>query len=165
MSDESTVPNLGERDRIAPEIGELPPLSDPGKDERAASGVPVVPVFDGYRALAILGIVFFHVLINSGVVQRAGGSFGGQLIWATGPELVDILFIVSGFVVFLPTVAQRRALRQRLRVRDPPRRPALPRLLALPRRDAAGDGDQPGFRGRVPGTSPATSPGSRPSSR
>jgi peptidoglycan/LPS O-acetylase OafA/YrhL len=107
MSDESTVPNLGERDRIAPEIGEFPPLSDPGKDERAASGVPVVPVFDGYRALAILGIVLFHLLINSGIVQRAGGSFGGQLIWATGPELVDILFIVSGFVVFLPTVAQR----------------------------------------------------------
>lgn len=106
MSDESTVPNLGERDRSAPEIGELPPLSDPGKDERAASGVPVVPVFDGYRALAILGIVIFHVLISSGVVQREGGSFGGQLIWATGPELVDILFIVSGFVVFLPTVAQ-----------------------------------------------------------
>ena len=93
MSDESTLPN--------------PPLSDPGKDERAASGVPVVPVFDGYRALAILGIVLFHILINSGVVQRAGGSLGGQLIWATGPELVDILFIVSGFVVFLPTVAQR----------------------------------------------------------
>src|SRR5262249_42674985 len=46
-------------------------------------------------------------LINSGVVEHAGGSFGGQLIWATGPELVDILFIVSGFVVFLPTVAQQ----------------------------------------------------------
>ena len=63
-------------------------------------------MFDGYRAFAILGIVLFHVLINSGVVQRAGGSFGGQLIWAGGPQLVDILFIVSGFVVYLPTVAQ-----------------------------------------------------------
>src|SRR3954453_7448865 len=40
------------------------PFSDPGKDERAAEGVPVVPAFDGYRAFAILGIVLFHVLIN-----------------------------------------------------------------------------------------------------
>lgn len=101
------MPDLGESQRPkAHEHVELPPLSDPGKDERAARGVPVVPVFDGYRAFAILGIVLFHVLINSGVVQRAGGSFGGQLIWAGGPQLVDILFIVSGFVVYLPTVAQ-----------------------------------------------------------
>jgi peptidoglycan/LPS O-acetylase OafA/YrhL len=86
---------------------EAPPLSDPGKDERAAEGVPVVPAFDGFRAFAILGVVFFHVLINSGVVGQAGGNLGGQAIWGIGPELVDILFIVSGFVVFLPTVAQR----------------------------------------------------------
>src|SRR5215208_1311798 len=90
----------------APEQAELPPLSDPGKDERAAKGVPVVPAFDGYRALAILAIVVFHVITNAGVTQRAGGSFAGQMIWATGPQFVDILFIVSGFVVFLPTVAQ-----------------------------------------------------------
>ena len=37
----------------------------------------------------------------------AGGSLAGQLVWATGPQFVDILFVVSGFVVFLPTVAQR----------------------------------------------------------
>jgi peptidoglycan/LPS O-acetylase OafA/YrhL len=101
------VPDLGESQRPpAHEHADLPPLSDPGKDERAAQGVPVVPVFDGYRAFAILGIVLFHVLINSGVVARAGGSFGGQMIWAGGPQLVDVLFIVSGFVVYLPTVAQ-----------------------------------------------------------
>jgi peptidoglycan/LPS O-acetylase OafA/YrhL len=98
-----------------PAVGNAPPvarheelpLSDPGKDERAAEGVPVVPAFDGYRAFAILGIVLFHVSINSGVVPRAGGSLGGQLIWGIGPQLVDVLFIVSGFVVYLPTVAQR----------------------------------------------------------
>jgi peptidoglycan/LPS O-acetylase OafA/YrhL len=106
-SGENTEPRSGEREPAAHEHAELPPLSDPGKDERAAEGVPVVPAFDGYRAFAIIGIVFFHVLINSGVVENAGGNFGGQLIWATGPQLVDVLFIVSGFVVFLPTVAQR----------------------------------------------------------
>lgn len=82
-------------------------LSDPGKDDRAAHGVPVVPSFDGYRAFAILAIVLLHLLVNSGVVLAAGGSVGGQLIWGTLPQLVDVLFIVSGFVVFLPTVAAR----------------------------------------------------------
>jgi peptidoglycan/LPS O-acetylase OafA/YrhL len=101
------VPDSQERKRPEPAHGDLPPLSDPGKDERAAEGVPVVPAFDGYRAFAILGIVLFHLLINSGVVEGADGSLGGQLIWGTGPQLVDILFVVSGFVVFLPTVAQK----------------------------------------------------------
>jgi peptidoglycan/LPS O-acetylase OafA/YrhL len=107
MSGEKTSPHQGKREIAAHEHGELPPLSDPGKDERAAEGVPVVPAFDGYRAFAILSIVFFHILINSGIAGRAGGGFGGQLLWATGPQFVDILFVVSGFVVFLPTVAQR----------------------------------------------------------
>jgi peptidoglycan/LPS O-acetylase OafA/YrhL len=106
-SGDTKVPQPGERERPAHEHAELPPLSDPGKDERAAVGVPVVPAFDGYRAFAILAIVVFHVITNAGVTQRAGGNFIGQMIWATGPQFVDILFIVSGFVVFLPTVAQR----------------------------------------------------------
>ena len=84
-----------------------PRLSDPGKDDRSAHGVPVVPAYDGYRAFAILAIVLLHTLANSGVVQSAGGNWGGQLIWGTLPHLVDVLFIISGFVVFLPTVAQR----------------------------------------------------------
>ncbi len=83
-----------------------PPLSDPGKDDRSAHGVPVVPAYDGYRAFAILAIVLLHTLANSGVVQSAGGNWGGQLIWGSLPHLVDVLFIISGFVVFLPTVAQ-----------------------------------------------------------
>jgi peptidoglycan/LPS O-acetylase OafA/YrhL len=81
-------------------------IVDPGKIDRAATGIPVVPAFDGYRIAAILGIVLFHVLIKSGVVVNAGGSAGGQLIWGALPQLVDVLFIVSGFVVFLPTVAR-----------------------------------------------------------
>jgi peptidoglycan/LPS O-acetylase OafA/YrhL len=66
----------------------------------------VVPVFDGYRAYAILGIVLLHVLFSSGVTERAGESLGGQLISGTLYHAVDVLFIVSGFVVFLPTVAR-----------------------------------------------------------
>ncbi len=93
---------------VAPQEHEaIRPLSDPGKDDRAAHGVPVVPAFDGYRAFAIMAIVVFHVVHSSGFLDGIGASsLGGQLIWGTGPQLVDVLFIVSGFVVFLPTVAQ-----------------------------------------------------------
>jgi peptidoglycan/LPS O-acetylase OafA/YrhL len=84
-----------------------PRVADPGKEERRELGVPIVPAFDGYRAFAILGVVMIHVLLSSGVSARAGGSALGQLIWGTFGQAVDILFIVSGFVVFLPTVARR----------------------------------------------------------
>lgn len=100
------MPDLDQRTRRQTDHPDLPPLSDPGKDERAASGLPVVPAFDGYRAAAILTIVVFHILLNAGVAERAGGSLAGQLIWGIGPQFVDVLFIVSGFVVFLPTVAR-----------------------------------------------------------
>ena len=74
---------------------------DPGKQARLASGIPVVPAFDGYRAYAIMGILFLHVIFGS---LPAAGDNG--LIRATLGQCVDVLFIVSGFVVFLPTVAR-----------------------------------------------------------
>ncbi len=79
---------------------------DPGKSERAATGIPVIPSFDGFRAFAILGVVTIHILLASGVVARAGDSALGQLIWGTVGQAVDTLFIISGFVVFLPTVVR-----------------------------------------------------------
>lgn len=79
-------------------------IADPGKEGRLASGVPVVPAFDGYRAYAILGIVVVHLLIFSGAVPLVG-THGAVLMQATLGQVVDVLFVVSGFVVFLPTVA------------------------------------------------------------
>lgn len=78
-------------------------LNDPGQADRQSRGIPVVPVFDGYRALAILGIVIFHLL-------PAGPSPDSwvKLQNATFGQLIDVLFIVSGFVVFLPTAWQGR---------------------------------------------------------
>ncbi|MBK5232570.1 MAG: acyltransferase [Thermoleophilia bacterium] len=81
-------------------------LSDPGKEARAASGVPVVPVFDGYRALAIIGIVTLHLVHLSGVVVTGESGLLAHLVWGTIGHAVDVLFVVSGFVVFLPTVAR-----------------------------------------------------------
>jgi peptidoglycan/LPS O-acetylase OafA/YrhL len=80
--------------------------ADPGKQERLASGVPVVAAFDGYRAYAIGGIVLLHLLIFSGVLPVAGSSHLAVLVQGTLAQLIDVLFVVSGFVVFLPTVAR-----------------------------------------------------------
>ena len=80
--------------------------TDPGKQSRVASHIPVVAAFDGYRAYAILGIVVFHLLDRSGVITVAGSNWFAWLIQGTLGQFVDILFIISGFVVFLPTVAR-----------------------------------------------------------
>jgi peptidoglycan/LPS O-acetylase OafA/YrhL len=85
---------------------DLPQLEDPGKEDRARAGLPVVPAFDGFRAYAILGIVVFHTFNASGITEASAPGWGGQLIWGTFGHLVDVLFILSGFVVFLPTVAR-----------------------------------------------------------
>jgi len=80
--------------------------ADPGKEWRRGQGLPVVPAFDGYRALAILGVVLFHVFFVSGVLTSSLDSAGGLITWAILPRGIEMLFIVSGFVVFLPTVAR-----------------------------------------------------------
>lgn len=79
---------------------------DPGKQWRERRGIPVIPVFDSYRAIAILGVVLFHIFQVSGVFSRLGDSTAGALSFALLSHTLDILFIVSGFVIYLPTVAR-----------------------------------------------------------
>jgi peptidoglycan/LPS O-acetylase OafA/YrhL len=86
--------------------GDTATSTDPGKQSRVAAGIPVVAAFDGYRAYAILAIVLLHVLGYSGVLPAAGDGWFAVLINGTLGQWVDALFIVSGFVVFLPTVAR-----------------------------------------------------------
>jgi peptidoglycan/LPS O-acetylase OafA/YrhL len=76
-------------------------VDDPGKRSRAEAGIPVLPALDGLRALAIFGIVALHVLGDS-------ADSSGERIFVFGvlPNMIDVLFIISGFVVFLPTVAR-----------------------------------------------------------
>src|SRR5262245_65542090 len=97
---DASKPPYSSADRAAPQI------VDPGKEDRAAHGIPVVPAFDGYRAYAILGVVLLHLLGRSGVLTVAGSNWFGQLVDGTLQHAVEILFIISGFVVFLPTVAR-----------------------------------------------------------
>lgn len=81
-------------------------MIDPGKQWRQSRGIPVIPVFDSYRAIAILGVVLFHIFQASGVFNRLGDSTAGALSFALLSHTLDILFIVSGFVIYLPTVAR-----------------------------------------------------------
>jgi peptidoglycan/LPS O-acetylase OafA/YrhL len=81
-------------------------VADPGKAWRRGHRIPVVPSFDGYRAYAILCVVLFHIFQVSGVFDAAGDSALGVLSWGLLPRSLDVLFIVSGFVIYLPTVVR-----------------------------------------------------------
>lgn len=79
------------------------PVGDPGKDRRAAEGLPIVPMLDGMRAFAILAIVLFHMIVVTGNPVGDGWRVG---VYGTLPHMIDALFITSGFVLFLPTAAR-----------------------------------------------------------
>jgi peptidoglycan/LPS O-acetylase OafA/YrhL len=81
-------------------------IADPGKAWRRGHRIPVVPSFDGYRAYAILFVVLFHIFQVSGAFAAAGDSALGVLFWGILPRSLDVLFIVSGFVIYLPTVVR-----------------------------------------------------------
>lgn len=68
--------------------------------------MPIVPAFDGFRAIAILAIVALHLVILSGLLSATGDGLFLRLVQATIGQAIDVLFVISGFVVFLPTVAR-----------------------------------------------------------
>jgi peptidoglycan/LPS O-acetylase OafA/YrhL len=78
---------------------------DVGKAWRREHGIPVVGVFDGFRGLAIVAVVAFHSFTAAGVYSTVGNSVLGAFAWALPAGLIS-LFIVSGFVLYLPTVAR-----------------------------------------------------------
>lgn len=79
---------------------------DPGKQRRIAEGIPVVPAFDGFRAYAVLGVLLVHILIVSGFMTFQNETPGGVIAWGTVGQMLDMLFIISGFVIYLPVVAR-----------------------------------------------------------
>jgi peptidoglycan/LPS O-acetylase OafA/YrhL len=64
-----------------------------------------VPVLDGFRCYAILGVVSLHLLLLSKVAQP--GNHAALVAWGVLGNIIDTFFIISGFVIFLPVV--RRA--------------------------------------------------------
>jgi acetyltransferase len=81
-------------------------VADPGKEWRRGHQIPVVPAIDGYRAYATIGVVLFHIFQVAGVFSLVGGSVLGELYWGVLPRSLDALFIISGFVIYLPTAAR-----------------------------------------------------------
>jgi peptidoglycan/LPS O-acetylase OafA/YrhL len=80
-------------------------ITDPGKEARSRAGIPIVPAFDGFRAFAILGVVAIHLIQISGVANTVD-DLVGRMIWGSFGRAVEALFIISGFVVYLPTAAR-----------------------------------------------------------
>src|SRR5690242_10900212 len=80
-------------------------ITDPGKEARAAAGIPVIPAFDGFRAFAILGVLAIHLIQISGVGNTENDLLG-RVLWGSFGRAVEVLFVVSGFVVYLPTAAR-----------------------------------------------------------
>jgi peptidoglycan/LPS O-acetylase OafA/YrhL len=78
---------------------------DPGKIGRAAEPLPVVPSLDGFRAAAVIGVLLWHCWGRSG--NTSGDGFG-RLAAGVFPSSIYVLFIISGFVMFLPTAARGR---------------------------------------------------------
>ena len=64
----------------------------------------MIPSLDGFRAYGVLAIVLYHAVLFSGIFLTQAGTRLGEGLTFLGLG-VDALFIVSGFVVFLPTVA------------------------------------------------------------
>ena len=65
---------------------------------------PHVPVLDGFRGLAALGILLYHCWLLSGEPALGGGP--ARDVLSAGFVAVTLFFVLSGFVLFLP-VARR----------------------------------------------------------
>jgi peptidoglycan/LPS O-acetylase OafA/YrhL len=57
---------------------------------------------DGFRAYAILGVVFLHVLGMAGA--SLDGSIWGIVVWGAFGGILDVFFIATGFLLFLPII-------------------------------------------------------------
>lgn len=67
----------------------------------------MVAAFDGFRAIGVIGVVFSHILLVSGVLFRLPDTVLGTATAGLIPRTpLTALFIVSGFVIYLPTVAR-----------------------------------------------------------
>src|SRR5437763_1205785 len=67
--------------------------------------VPRLPVLDGVRGYAILGVVAMHLLGAAGFAQQRGTT-ADIVIWGLLGNVIDAFFIISGFGLFLPIVVR-----------------------------------------------------------
>lgn len=77
-------------------------MSDRGKPE-LVSGPIYVPTFDAFRGGAVLVIVVYHLFLRSEWVPE--GELPRALL-TSGFMSLDLLFLISGFVMFLPVAVR-----------------------------------------------------------
>jgi peptidoglycan/LPS O-acetylase OafA/YrhL len=84
-------------------------------------GHPRFPLMDSLRALAALGVIFTHVAIATGTVQKhSWGAYMGNLDVG-----VSIFFVLSGFLLYRPFFNSEMTAAPRPRVWDYTRRRVL----------------------------------------
>jgi peptidoglycan/LPS O-acetylase OafA/YrhL len=69
-------------------------------------GNPRFPLFDSLRGLAVLAVMVFHVFLLTGALGRRGIGDAVAVAGSLGPTL---FFAISGFLLYRPWVAARRA--------------------------------------------------------
>ena len=80
---------------------------EPNRKPTPAGRAPRIQALDGFRAYAILGVVAVHLLGASGVLASTAGTRLAVAVWAVLGNTIDVFFIISGFVLFIPTVRHR----------------------------------------------------------
>jgi peptidoglycan/LPS O-acetylase OafA/YrhL len=79
-----------------------------GAGPRAKRLAATVPALDGFRGLAVLWIVLGHCWWQVGGPALDGGT--GRDLFTIAYTGIDVLFIVSGFVLFLPAALNNGSL-------------------------------------------------------
>jgi peptidoglycan/LPS O-acetylase OafA/YrhL len=68
-----------------------------------------IPTLDGWRAVAILGVIASHVVLYPYAPSRAGLNGVTSVIARLGPNGVDVFFALSGFLITLRLLEEEQA--------------------------------------------------------
>lgn len=98
-----------------PEVAPSPAVAPP-------PGNPRFALFDSLRAIAVLGVLTFHVTSITGEINR---PVIGSLFPILGTEGLTLFFVISGFLLYRPFVAARAQARPLPSTRRYARRRAL----------------------------------------
>jgi peptidoglycan/LPS O-acetylase OafA/YrhL len=66
----------------------------------------VIPALDGFRAYAIFVVVALHLLAISGALTGERETVFATAVWGLAGNVIDVFFILSGFLLFLPIVTR-----------------------------------------------------------
>lgn len=85
------------------------PASSPLRTATETVALPRVPAINGLRGLAIIGVVYFHVISGFWSAETLPPWWLSALL-GNGWTGVNLFFLLSGFVLFLPYAADRQAM-------------------------------------------------------